>query len=236
MRFLFCPRKGAVFLLSGNALKIIALITMTIDHIGYILFPKILILRIIGRIAFPIYGYMIAEGCRYTKNRPKYLFSILSVGFICQIAKLIALRSVDQCILITFSISIAIIYTFDLAEQKKVPSFAPAAAVFAALLIAEGVPRLLPFTDFGVEYGFCGIMYPCLVYLAQGKKTRLFAALCGLSFVALSSSTVQWYSLLALIPLMLYSGKRGKFKMKSFFYLYYPIHLAVLYGISLLLK
>ncbi len=223
-------------MLSGNALKIIALITMTIDHIGLILFPKMLILRIIGRIAFPIYGYMIAEGCRYTKNRSKYLFSILSVGFICQIAELIAIQSVSQCILITFSMSVAIIYTFDLAAQKKAPPFAPLLAVLAALFISEGVPLLLPFTDFGVDYGFCGIMYPCLVYLAQGKKTRLFAALCGLSFVALSSSTVQWYSLIALIPLMLYSGKRGKLKMKNFFYLYYPIHIAVLYGISLLWK
>lgn len=49
-------------ILNGNMLKIIAAITMTIDHIGAILFPHILILRIIGRIAFPIFAFMIAEG------------------------------------------------------------------------------------------------------------------------------------------------------------------------------
>ena len=48
--------------LTGNQLKLIALITMTIDHIGYILLPQYRILRIIGRLAFPIYAYMIAVG------------------------------------------------------------------------------------------------------------------------------------------------------------------------------
>ena len=55
--------------LTGNQLKLIALVTMTIDHIGMQLFPRVRLLRIIGRLAFPIFAYMIAEGCRYTRNR-----------------------------------------------------------------------------------------------------------------------------------------------------------------------
>ena len=55
--------------LTGNQLKLIALITMTIDHIGFMLLPQVKILRAIGRIAFPIFAYMIAEGCQYTRNR-----------------------------------------------------------------------------------------------------------------------------------------------------------------------
>ena len=58
--------------LSGNALKIIAAITMFIDHMGLMLFPKTLIFRYIGRLAFPIFAFMIAEGCRYTRNRLRY--------------------------------------------------------------------------------------------------------------------------------------------------------------------
>ena len=57
--------------LNGNQLKIIALIAMTLDHIGKMLLPGFTILQIIGRLAFPIFAYMIAEGCRYTKNRKK---------------------------------------------------------------------------------------------------------------------------------------------------------------------
>ena len=62
--------------LSSNALKLIALVSMTVDHIGLILFPQYRVLRIIGRIAFPIFAYMIAEGCRYTSNRIRYFLTI----------------------------------------------------------------------------------------------------------------------------------------------------------------
>jgi len=62
-----------VGVLSNNQLKMIALVCMTIDHIGAYILTDWIILRIIGRIAFPIFAYMIAEGCAYTKNRKKYL-------------------------------------------------------------------------------------------------------------------------------------------------------------------
>ena len=55
--------------LSGTAIKIIALLSMTIDHFGVIFFPKVELFRILGRIAMPIFAYMIAEGCRYTKTK-----------------------------------------------------------------------------------------------------------------------------------------------------------------------
>ena len=53
---------------SNNVLKIIACITMLLDHMGFILFPEYPIFRIIGRIAFPIFAFLLAEGCYYTKN------------------------------------------------------------------------------------------------------------------------------------------------------------------------
>ena len=54
--------------LSGNQLKLIALITMTVDHMGLILFDQFILLRIVGRLAFPIFAWMIAEGCRHTRR------------------------------------------------------------------------------------------------------------------------------------------------------------------------
>ena len=64
-------------------LKLIAILSMTIDHIGYLLFPKVTLLRIVGRIAFPIFAYLIAEGFVHTGDVKKYLlrlgiFAILS--------------------------------------------------------------------------------------------------------------------------------------------------------------
>ena len=92
--------------LNGNQLKIIALVTMTIDHVGMYLLPQFVILRIIGRLSMPIFAYMIAEGCRYTKNKKYYLLLTLGVGLICQVVYWIAMQSLYQCILITFSLSI----------------------------------------------------------------------------------------------------------------------------------
>ena len=66
------------FGLSNNQLKILALLTMTVDHIGAYLFPRVMLLRIVGRIAYPIFAYMIGEGCRYTRNPKKYLLTILA--------------------------------------------------------------------------------------------------------------------------------------------------------------
>lgn len=56
------------FGLSGNQLKLIALATMTLDHVGAYLLPQVLFLRILGRLSLPIYAYMIAEGCRHTRS------------------------------------------------------------------------------------------------------------------------------------------------------------------------
>ena len=67
-------------LLSGNGLKLVAALTMLIDHVGMLLFPQVLLLRIIGRLAFPIYAFMIAEGCRYTKNKLRYFLMVFLLG------------------------------------------------------------------------------------------------------------------------------------------------------------
>ena len=70
--------------LTGNQLKLIALITMTVDHIGMILFPSRLLFRVVGRLAFPIFAYMIAEGCLYTRSIWRYAGTLAAVAALCQ--------------------------------------------------------------------------------------------------------------------------------------------------------
>ena len=64
-------------ILSSSALKLLACGFMLIDHVGVRLFPDVLILRIIGRLAFPIFAFFIAEGCRYTR-KDSSIFSAFS--------------------------------------------------------------------------------------------------------------------------------------------------------------
>ena len=208
-------------ILSGNQLKLLALITMTIDHVGSRLFPQIAILRIIGRLAYPIFAYMIAEGCHYTKNRTRYLLTVLGLGVCCQLIYIIAFRNFYCNILLTFSLSIATIY---LLEKKRWYSVLWMAFVAVVTVI---LPTLLSNIGFVIDYGFMGVLVPVLVYFAGENK--LLAMLTGLLVLSASSGGIEWYSLFALIPLALYNGKRGKWKLKYLFYVYYPAHLFLIY-------
>ena len=79
------PQTQIKFGLTGNQLKLIALVTMTIDHVGLLLLPQLVILRIIGRLSMPLYAYMIAQGCRYTHDRRRYFVRLAGLALACQV-------------------------------------------------------------------------------------------------------------------------------------------------------
>ena len=212
--------------LSGNTLKIIAAISMLIDHIGYMFFPDILIFRIIGRLAFPIFAYMIAEGCRYTKNKLRYFTTIFILALLCQCAYFYSVGDMYLNVLVTFSLSIALIFSF----QQCLKALRQGLYV-NALLFPLSVLLVYIFTlYFKIDYGFHGIMLPLFASIISPKdeysrKVNVALFTVGLFILSLSLGGVQYYSLLASGLLLMYSGKRGKYKMKYFFYVFYPLHL-----------
>lgn len=221
--------------LSGNQLKMLAMLTMTLDHVGMLLFPHVLWLRMVGRLAFPIYAFFIAEGCRYTRSKGRYLLSLLAVAFLCQVVELLR-GSLYQCVLVTFSLSVGILWLAEIAQSRKtvLAWLAVAAAVVGSYVVCEILPLLLPGTDFRLDYGFWGVMTPVLVGLGKTKDRRLLGLILGLCCIATGSVQIQWLSLLAVPLLLLYNGQRGKRKIKWLFYFYYPVHLAVIYLIGLI--
>ena len=222
--------------LTGNQLKIIALITMTIDHIGLELFPHVPLLRLIGRLAFPIFAYMIGEGCRYTRNRRKYLLSMASLAALCQLVYFFAMGSVYMSVLVTFSLSILLIYAIDYGRQRGGTGWLVPLGVFTAIyFLSEVLPLLLRGTGYGIDYGLWGILLPVVVYLAKDRPAKLITAALALSMIAMDSAPAQWWGLSAIPLLALYNGKRGKWKMKYLFYVYYPLHLVVIHGLSFIL-
>jgi len=217
--------------LTGNQLKLIAMLTMTCDHVGMQIFPRLLWLRILGRLAMPIYAYMIAEGCRYTRDRKKYLLRLLGMGTLCQVVYFVAMGSLYMCILMTFSLSVMLIGLLDDAERVKTPKarwklFLGVVFVFFVCVV---LPDLLPHTDYDVDYGLPGVLLPVLIYGAGNR-----GLLIGLALVALNSGGIQWLSFLAVPLLLVYNGQRGKANIGKLFYWYYPVHLVAIYGISLL--
>lgn len=223
------------FGLSGNALKLIALVAMTIDHIGVSIFPDIPIFRIIGRLAFPIFAYMIAEGCTYTRSKIRYLASIGTVALLCQTVYFWFCGSLYQCIFVTFFLSVVMVYATDNLINKKDGFSAIIAIITLALIliVTNVLPNLLSNTDFAVDYGIFGVMVPVLVYVAPGKIPKLFALIVGLVFLSYASGYIQWYSLLSVVPLLFYNGQRGMMNTKWLFYVYYPVHLVLIWCISM---
>ncbi len=222
--------------LTGNQLKIFALICMTLDHAGMLIFDQYLIFRYIGRLAMPIFAFMIAEGCRHTKSRFRYLITIAVVAALCQGVYWIVDRSLMQCILVTFTLSILLIYALDNAARKRTffSGCILAAAFVAVCYITVFLPGKAP--GFHVDYGFFGVMLPAAIYIGRTKEEKLFAAGVCMVGIALNLGYVQWFSFLSLPILYLYGGKRGKARLKYLFYIYYPLHLAILYAIAYFVK
>lgn len=219
--------------LTGNQLKLIALFSMTCDHVGLQLFPDILILRIIGRLALPIFAYMIAEGCRYTRNRKKYLLRMAALAVVCQVVYFFAMRSLYQCILVTFSLSICLIYALDhLQSHPGQGARMLALGVFVAVFVLCVVlPDVLP--GFEIDYGLMGVLLPVLIYFGRPVQNYLLA---GLILLGFTCGGIQWWGLGAIPLLAVYNDQRGKYNIGKLFYIYYPAHLVLIYGLSQLIK
>ena len=212
--------------MSTLILKIIAAIAMTIDHAGLLLFGDATWMRAVGRLAFPLFAYLIAEGFRYTRNRRRYFFGILALGTFCQIVCEIFSPGEMWNVLLTFSLSIALLY---LLERSKADARF-LAAFGTGLILVFFFTKYIP-----VDYGFFGVLLPLFPALFEKKWARLGAFAVGLAVLCADSHPLQWISLSSLLLLALYNGKPGKYKLKYFFYIFYPLHLAVIWGIRYLI-
>ena len=223
--------------LTNNQLKIIAMISMLIDHVGLVFFPNNPVFRYIGRLSFPIFAFMIAEGCRYTKNRKKHLATILSMAITYQLVYLIFLKDLYQGILVTFSLSIISIYSIEgFIRNKKLPyRLAMIASLLFVIIWGVVFPILFKNEGFAVDYDVWGIVLPILIYFMPDKKRKLIALAILLISMSLLSNSIQWYSLFALPLLLLYNGKRGKANLKYLFYIFYPLHLVIIYAVAILI-
>ena len=223
--------------LTNNQLKIIAMVAMLSDHVGKVLLPQYQILQIIGRLAFPIFAFMIAEGCYYTRNKIRYFFTIFLLGAGCQAVYIIWEKSLYMNILLTFSLSIILIFNLEnykntKEKRNKILMFF---AIIAVLLIAVMIPVILINQGFVIDYGVCGVLLPVVIFYSPSKiRKLLFSALVLIVLTLDLGGGIQWFSLLSIPLLTLYNQKRGKYNIKPLFYIFYPAHLVVIYLISVL--
>ena len=240
--------------LSASTLKILACITMVIDHLGAYIFTDLLILRIIGRLSFPIFAYFIAEGCRYTRHKLKRFLLVFGLGLICEGVYWIYSGMLDGGILVTFSFSILLIYQVQ-AIKRALAQRRWGETVLWSLLLAASLVGVYGFIDsvLYVSYGFWGVLIPVFTALPDYKEgetpacfrrlsnlpTKLGFCALGMLLLCISrglTTNIQTYSLLALLPLALYNGEPGIKRMKYGFYIFYPLHLVVIFLLEMLLR
>lgn len=205
--------------MTQSVLKIIAMVTMLIDHIGMLLFPNIPIFRIIGRVAFPIFAYLIAEGCIHTKNHKKYLLRILICTGSFQVVDFFVSPQPSLCVLWGYAAAVGFVVVYQWAKRKwSIRNMMP---VSYALLVS------LLLLIFQVDYLFFGFLFIIAAYLLH-KQWAKWMSLSILLFLLGLCYEYQLWALLAIPVLMLYNGKQDKLKLGKFMYYFYPAHYLIL--------
>ncbi len=248
--------------MSTFLLKLIAIISMTIDHVGaaigttcvdgklYLsgLIPEDTynLLRCIGRLAFPIYCYLIVEGYYHTRSLKKYGTRLFVFSIISQVPFSLAfLKSPtdfsDLNVYFTLLFGLICVYLVDVAKKKYAEcknNGTSAALYIVGCPIA--VILIMVFSIFiHTDYSAFGIMLILLFYFFRTDKEKsltdaknahkfiwLFISFGLVTYVF--SNTVEMLGLLALLPIGLHNNKKGP-SMKYVFYAYYPVHLLILY-------
>ena len=238
-----------------NLLKLVAMISMLIDHTGKMFFPQYRIMRIIGRLAFPLYAYCIAVGGVYSKNKLKYLSRILLVGQISQPFYAVALaHTVPAMYAVRFADNpLGAVMNF-YVQSWAVPNIMLTLALGLMLIwsLREGqyvcalsVALLVWKAQNAVNYGWRGVALIALFYLtishwwvslpmmsaymlwwgSQGASYHMFGASFG----------IQMFAILAL-PLV-YIPTWSKLRINKWvYYLFYPAHLIGIMLIEFALK
>lgn len=219
-------------------LKIIAMISMAFDHVGDVFFPDIIWLRMVGRLAMPIFAFCIAEGYIHTRNRNKYLLRMGIFALVSEVPFDLAFEGninlSHQNIMLSFFISIAALLLFDLIRGPK-SEIKGRYSVWRTMLgvlavIAMAVVAMLVKAD----YTMFAVASVFLFYVFKDVN-HYVRPIPGVAFLALTR-TMGYYCTtgLSIVPLLLYNGKKGK-GLKWLFYAFYPGHLLLLFLLKLLL-
>ena len=212
-------------------LKLIAVVSMLVDHIGAVLLPQYIALRYIGRIAFPIYCFLLVEGYYHTRDVKKYLLRLSCFALLSEIPYDLAFRRMPfywnkQNVFFTLSIGLAVIalsdWLTDKSDRKEMVRIWQAIVLMAGCLLVSYIKS---------DYTYIGVILILFFYLLHESRWQTVFALGILMGMEYFSGSIQWFAVTAAVPILLYNGGKGR-SMKYAFYLFYPVHLLVLYGIG----
>ena len=232
--------------ISGSTLKLIAVLTMLIDHVGaviverwllwdaaasnpYAFHPRVYlldqVLRSVGRLSFPIFCFLLVEGFSHTGNLKKYLLRLLGFALLSEIPFDLAFAGTAvslkyQNVYFTLFIGVAAIGGMEKIKSRMQMGKIRKIVLCLILLVAGLFLGEVLRTDYGAK----GVFSIVVLYLLRYS---------GLWQMVGGGATFLWElpASLAFLPIAAYNGKRG-WKLKYIFYIFYPVHLLVLYGIA----
>ena len=224
--------------MSSFVLKIIAIITMFIDHLGYAIFGKFSYFNYIGRLSFPIFAFQISEGYIHTKNHKKYFLRLFLFALVSQIPFMLfhSIISSDFSLNIFFTLFLGLlsIYIYDECKYKFL-------GIIASVLLA----LIAQFSH--CDYGAYGVAIILIFYIFKNNIITssmffIIATLIRYFLPCIKYGIFQrkylYLFICTIIPCLFfaaYNGKKGK-NTKYLLYLFYPIHLILIYGIYLILN
>jgi hypothetical protein len=225
--------------MNGFTLKLIAMATMLIDHVAAVLIPvsrTYEICRIVGRLAFPIYCFLLVEGFFHTKNVKKYLMSMGIFALISEIPFDLAFsnKTIDmgflysQNVFFTLFIGLTVICLMSIIEKKYVDKVFLGNVFNTLVVIAGCAVSILLYTD----YTYFGILLIVAFYVFRGNKGILTFVVFLLTICL--GLYLEGYAFISMLFIWRYNGKRGPQGNKYIFYAFYPVHILVIYLISLL--
>lgn len=251
--------------ISGSKLKLIAIITMFIDHFAAVYLDRVmsaenvyvnydnfsgmgalawtyLIMRLIGRVAFPIFIFLLIEGFCHTRNVWKYLGRLAGFALISEIPFDMAFNLTDdeifsgklfeftsQNVFFTLAIGLLAIILLDMVNRKiqgeRMWTYVlKGILLFVIILVFSALAEFLC-----TDYGFYGVLAICAAWLCKDNKRLLMIVVC---VILTLSSTLELAAFLAILPVSFYNGTRGSSKKYSF-YVFYPVHLLLLWGLCI---
>ncbi len=241
-----------MIIISTFALKIIAILAMAIDHVGFVFLPDVYVFRIVGRIAFPIFAFLLVQGYIHTQDDNRRFYKYLTRLFLFAIISEVPFNLLNnetilcpahQNVFFTLFLSLIALKTFDYLKPHS--KLLGTLCVVSIALINIAIQA---------DYAFIGILFVFAFYAYVNKPNKvlltitivlinLMMPLVDIACAYANEGVFNFSPLIISIGIVLvlpfifnYNGSLGKASkyLKYFFYIFYPLHMMIIYGISLL--
>jgi hypothetical protein len=217
--------------LNGVQLKWIALITMLIDHTAHVLVepwsPLYLGMRLAGRLAFPLYSFLLVEGFVHTRDVNRYLGRL---GLFALLSELPfdwmngGLSFASQNVFFTLFLGLLALRGYVVLQNRNLPS--------AAYLWCAGMCALA--WGMRTDYGWAGVALICFLY--RFRENILWKTVSGYATLMFGVNEMEVTALASFLLMKWYNGQKGRSRLKWGFYLFYPLHLFILAALRYIIK